>query len=111
MDQHAQESNRVGDCGPGLNTATTTTTTVYLRVVDDVVNAVIEAEHLRVLEAHRVEHAEERHGRVQVERLLGHPRVVGLEVTASGVIGNKQRRKTTSKLMASVQGATAASLV
>lgn len=62
-------------------------------MVDDVVHAVIEAEHLCVLEAHRVEHAEERHGRVQVERLLRHPRVVGLEVAAAGVNGKKQMAK------------------
>lgn len=47
--------------------------TTYLRVVDDTVNAVIEANHLGVLKTHRVDHTEKRHGRVQVERLLGNP--------------------------------------
>lgn len=49
-------------------------------MVDDTIDVVVEADHLGVLKTHRVEHAEKRHRRVQVERLLGNPGIGGLEI-------------------------------
>lgn len=58
-----------------------------LRMVDDTIDAMIKPKHLRILEAHRVDHAEEGHGSVQIERSLGHPgirfQVTGLCVTTT----------------------------
>ena len=50
-------------------------------MVDDAIDAVVETNHLGVLETHWVEHAEKRHRRVQIEGLLGNLGVGGLEVS------------------------------